>query len=1542
MKVYYKIFSVIIFFYLSIGINFILPQTAFAFGPQSSNKNIEWDFDFVEEFDGLQDWIRTEGNVGHVTDVNKLPKLSNGSTSAWDYYSSFSNTLPTQNWISTYGDNRVWRGTKSAAIDMNGGEGPSRLGLYDADGYQDFYFFFMANIPKNEWPTSCVGGNCNGGAVGTYTAGQPYSWFSSWQFVNFNIGCASSTTCKPYSSFWHQAAHITQYNYGTAPGLTMRIEDPTHVADQLGLDGGINLNNFMGDWMGFEFHITQSATQTFYTVWVYDKNGNSTKILDNKVWPTPAEAQGKLWNHLFLGGSNSGVYKWGDTMKSVYFIDDVIIDNQRIGVKYFNLINGETPPTPDTIIPSTPTGLISSGITNTSVILNWNTSTDNVGVTGYKIYRDGTLVTTVTATNYTNTGLTANTNYLYTITAIDAAGNESAASSSKQVTTTGATDTTAPSIPAGLISSGITSSSATLTWVTSTDSVGVTGYKIYKNNVLLTSTSQTTYSDTGLIASTDYSYTVSAYDSAGNESAKSSILTITTLAASSGSLASFGPQSSNKNVLWDFDFVEEFDGLQDWIKTNPTSEGNVGEYDADWTKMPHLQNGSKSAWNYYSSWSTGSSTKTWIGAYGDNRVWRGTKSATIDIGDSAEGPSRLGMVAPEGYSDTFYYFFMVNIPKNEFPTSCVGGSCQGGAVGTYTEGQPYAYFASWKFMTFNYGCGGLINCWDHNPPNNGYSPFWHIISHIKWYGYNTYSPYGIVGGIDAPGIFFKDEEPPGGSDKQVYGVFALENLNDRLGDWFGVEYKIEQVGCVTKRTTWIYDQLGNVVNVIPTQDWTTINCDTNRKWDYFFHGGNNSGTYNWGSTMKSAYNIDDVIIDDKRIGPKYFTYISDSPVTDTVAPTGSINIDNNNSYSNNENVDLSISATDSSGVSEMKISNSNNISETIAEAYNTVKSWTLSSINGLKTVYVWFKDTVGNWNSTPYSDTIILDTASPVISNITNNNITSSAVTIAFNTNESATSYIQYGLTSSYGTQTAVSNILQTFSLPINSLSANTTYHYRVVSTDQYSNTSQSTDRTFKTLADIAPDTTPPANITDLTANNITQTSADITWTSQGDDNNIGTASKYDLRYSTSNITVANWNSATQLSGEPIPKMAGSKESMYVAIGLAPNTKYYFAIKAEDEVPNVSGLSNIISFTTLTPQVTPPTNGGGAAGGGGGGGGGLANDTTPPEKPKSFKANSADSQIILTWKNPNDADFVRSTLLRLPMESSVTIIDPQTFNGCPVNCTNKDIKVVYEGTNQEYTDIALNNDSKYAYAIYAYDRKPNYSIIENILAAPIAGKENTDIPDNNEIIPDDKCPTELNSLYGISGDIANCLSKKESIIVDKYNKHTPLNKIEAEIYNKINNQTTAEDRQKLVLRNKYSIAMFINQGTRTTRILGAGERAGIIDSFRAAFGKLPKTESDWQNVIKIGNGRWPSETNIEAEDRAKIQFKKVYQRDAVMTNTHDNAAITIMAYGLRPANRNLASEKAGIKTFKAIYGYNPTNAIDWNIARAISYSGAVR
>ncbi|SDK60921.1 Ricin-type beta-trefoil lectin domain-like [Cryobacterium psychrotolerans] len=180
----------------------------------------------------------------------------------------------------------------------------------------------------------------------------------------------------------------------------------------------------------------------------------------------------------------------------------------------------------DTTAPTVPGAPVASGTTGVQTTLIWTASTDNVGVTGYEVYRGTTLVGTVTSTTFTDTGLTPATTYSYTIKAKDAAGNGSV-SVATVVTTL---DTIAPSVPGTPVASGTTGTQATLAWAASTDNVGVTGYEVYRGTVLIATVTSATFTDTGLTAGSTYSYTIKAKDAAGNRSAVSSATNVITLA----------------------------------------------------------------------------------------------------------------------------------------------------------------------------------------------------------------------------------------------------------------------------------------------------------------------------------------------------------------------------------------------------------------------------------------------------------------------------------------------------------------------------------------------------------------------------------------------------------------------------------------------------------------------------------------------------------------------------------------------------------------------------------------------------------------------------------------------------------------------------------------------------------------------------------------------------------------------------------------------------------------------------------------------------
>jgi fibronectin type 3 domain-containing protein len=180
--------------------------------------------------------------------------------------------------------------------------------------------------------------------------------------------------------------------------------------------------------------------------------------------------------------------------------------------------SNEVARTIDQTAPSVP-GNLRAASTSTSVALTWNPSTDDVGVSGYVVYRDGLPVATpgATATTWTDNALVGSTLHRYRVAARDASGNESA--KSNEVARTLA-DTTAPTAPTRLART-ISGFTVRLTWTASTDNVGVTGYTIYRGGVAIGTSTTPAYTDLTPPLGRTSTYTVRARDAAGNLSAAS-------------------------------------------------------------------------------------------------------------------------------------------------------------------------------------------------------------------------------------------------------------------------------------------------------------------------------------------------------------------------------------------------------------------------------------------------------------------------------------------------------------------------------------------------------------------------------------------------------------------------------------------------------------------------------------------------------------------------------------------------------------------------------------------------------------------------------------------------------------------------------------------------------------------------------------------------------------------------------------------------------------------------------------------------------------
>jgi fibronectin type 3 domain-containing protein len=191
----------------------------------------------------------------------------------------------------------------------------------------------------------------------------------------------------------------------------------------------------------------------------------------------------------------------------------------------------------DTTPPTTPTNL-AAAVSGTQINLSWTASTDNVGVTGYRLERcqggscsNFAQIAAPSTTTYSDSGLAAGS-YSYRVRATDASGNLSGYSNTA---TAGVADTTPPTAPSNVTASTAGSAQINLTWTASTDNVGVTGYLVERcqgngcsNFAQIATPTGATYNDTGLTANTSYSYRVRATDAAGNLSQYSNSASATT------------------------------------------------------------------------------------------------------------------------------------------------------------------------------------------------------------------------------------------------------------------------------------------------------------------------------------------------------------------------------------------------------------------------------------------------------------------------------------------------------------------------------------------------------------------------------------------------------------------------------------------------------------------------------------------------------------------------------------------------------------------------------------------------------------------------------------------------------------------------------------------------------------------------------------------------------------------------------------------------------------------------------------------------------
>ena len=256
----------------------------------------------------------------------------------------------------------------------------------------------------------------------------------------------------------------------------------------------------------------------YHVAMVHD--GSKDKVFINGVKANEKDVTGNLNSTTYPLGIGYNPIDGGSYLNGS--MDDIQIysiamTDEEVAALY--AAQSATPEVTDSIAPSAPLDLV-AGVQNTTVQLSWSPSMDNVGVTGYNVFRDSVKMGTVPTPGMTLTDLPQLTTFTFGVTAVDAAGNESLMST--VIATTGqeaAPDTIAPSAP-GNLTGNPGAHSVLLSWDASTDNRAVAGYVVSVDGAFVDSlgSGKTSLLVSGLDAETPYFFEVYAFDLAGNNS----------------------------------------------------------------------------------------------------------------------------------------------------------------------------------------------------------------------------------------------------------------------------------------------------------------------------------------------------------------------------------------------------------------------------------------------------------------------------------------------------------------------------------------------------------------------------------------------------------------------------------------------------------------------------------------------------------------------------------------------------------------------------------------------------------------------------------------------------------------------------------------------------------------------------------------------------------------------------------------------------------------------------------------------------------------
>lgn len=491
------------------------------------------------------------------------------------------------------------------------------------------------------------------------------------------------------------------------------------------------------------------------------------------------------------------------------------------------------------------------------------------------------------------------------------------------------------------------------------------------------------------------------------------------------------------------------------------------------------------------------------------------------------------------------------------------------------------------------------------------------------------------------------------------GTYRIKVSDESTGDQANESDTTQTVVIDTTAPTGLNVVIENGDTYINTTsvNLTTISAtdDSDKKMRFKNAGGSYTDWEDFESTrawtLASTDGSRTVYFQAKDVAGNIATAVSDSITLDTTKPS-TVNItitgkgDTPSTYSNDASVTLSINAEDAtSGVEYMMIANEVTFSGRSWEEYDTSKEWTLTSANGVKTVYIKAKDRVGKVSDI-YSDNITLDTTSPTSLDVSINSdqtyTNSTSVTLTLDASDTYNMKMRFN--NSGGSWSSWESYSQSKSWTLTNGSGTKNVYFQVKDLAGNVATAVSDSITL--------DTTAPS-ISNVQSNSVTQSGATITWSTDESSTSI-------VQYGTTTNYGSYENDTTKLTSHSI-----------ALTGLSSGTTYHYRVKSRDTAGNLR-TSIDKTFTTSSGA-----------------------DTTPPNAIAGLSATdktNAESTITLTWNQSEAPDFAGYKIYR-----STSTFSNVTASGVQLKTT------ITTRTTNTYDDTSATDGTTYYYAVTAKD-----------------------------------------------------------------------------------------------------------------------------------------------------------------------------------------------------------------------------------------------